>query len=217
MLRALHGRRQKKIFPSRSWVCSLPSIIQTHALRVGDFSVNLTMERSLQGLLHYSLHILWCATSKCPYHAKIKMKCLWEYSQRPFLRQSLEEIFLLESTWDFWIKATHCSFLKAHIGSPWNCCTHSGRIVLGIKPAASLHESHLAKARSTMYLSNCVHTWCSHFPWDFQLDSTANTATALSVANLFSHRHKDTSEKGLTNYMHLYAKANTAKVSCFHA
>lgn len=214
MLRALHGRRQKK--PPLPGAESAPCPALSKPTCSGWVISQLTsLWRG--GLLHYSLHILWCATSKCPYHAKIKMKCLWEYSQRPFLRQSLEEIFLLESTWDFWIKATHCSFLKAHIGSPWNCCTHSGRIVLGIKPAASLHESHLAKARSTMYLSNCVHTWCSHFPWDFQLDSTASTATALSVANLFSHRHKDTSEKGLTNYMHLYAKANTAKVSCFHA
>lgn len=214
MLRALHGRRQKK--PPLPGAESAPCPALSKPTCSGWVISQLTsLWRG--GLLHYSLHILWCATSKCPYHAKIKMKCLWEYSQRPFLRQSLEEIFLLESTWDFWIKATHCSFLKAHIGSPWNCCTHSRRIVLGIKPAASLHESHLAKARSTMYLSNCVHTWCSHFPWDFQLDSTASTATALSVANLFSHRHKDTSEKGLTNYMHLYAKANTAKVSCFHA
>lgn len=214
MLRALHGRRQKKSSLPGAESAPCPALSKPTC---SGWVISQLTSLWRGGLLHYSLHILWCATSKCPYHAKIKMKCLWEYSQRPFLRQSLEEIFLLESTWDFWIKATHCSFLKAHIGSPWNCCTHSGRIVLGIKPAASLHESHLAKARSTMYLSNCVHTWCSHFPWDFQLDSTASTATALSVANLFSHRHKDTSEKGLTNYMHLYAKANTAKVSCFHA
>lgn len=214
MLRALHGRRQKKSSLPGAESAPCPALFKPTC---SGWVISQLTSLWRGGLLHYSLHILWCATSKCPYHAKIKMKCLWEYSQRPFLRQSLEEIFLLESTWDFWIKATHCSFLKAHIGSPWNCCTHSRRIVLGIKPAASLHESHLAKARSTMYLSNCVHTWCSHFPWDFQLDSTASTATALSVANLFSHRHKDTSEKGLTNYMHLYAKANTAKVSCFHA
>lgn len=129
-----------------------------------------------------------------------------------FVLRSLEEMLLLESTWDFWIKATHCSFLRAHTVSQllhtfWeNSFRYKIRCFLAGKTFGKGKKRHVSlKLHAHMVLS---------FP--FHLDTTASTVTASSVANLFSHRHKDTSEKGLTNYMHLYAKANTDEVRCFH-
>ena len=144
------------------------------AFRLGDFSEQLILlSEPLRSATVGHVHPLRCYRCVPIPRVKTGMKCPWEYSQRSTLVIGWI-IALLESIWEFWIKATHCSFLKACFASPWNWYIYFGRKRSGLKLAVSclLQEGYLAKACKAMHISHQVWTWYFHFPSKVQSETT---------------------------------------------